>query len=83
MLPPPPSLLLCPCHTFLTSLILASKFMQDYCYSNCTWAELSGLTPPEISCCECALGELPTAPAATGCTLTKCKSESNMLLIIQ
>ena len=29
-----PSLLLCPRRTFLASLILASKFMQDRCYSN-------------------------------------------------
>jgi len=29
-----PSPLLCPCHTFLTSLILASKFKQDQCYLN-------------------------------------------------
>ncbi|KAG1864365.1 hypothetical protein F4604DRAFT_1586543, partial [Suillus subluteus] len=38
----------CPCRTFLVSLILASKFMQDCCYSNCTWAKLSGLPPQEI-----------------------------------
>ena len=27
--------LLCPCRTFLASVILASKFWQDKCYSNC------------------------------------------------
>ena len=35
-------LLLC-CHrTFLASVILASKFLQDKCYSNHAWAKLSG-----------------------------------------
>ncbi|KAF8650433.1 hypothetical protein AX16_005236 [Volvariella volvacea WC 439] len=49
--------LLCPRRTFLASLILASKFMQDKCYSNRAWAKLSGLPPREISRCERALGE--------------------------
>lgn len=89
-LPPLPSPLLCPRRTFLASLILASKFMQDRCYSNRAWAKLSGLPPREIGRCERALGEalewrlwvgkLPTAPVATGRALTKCKSESNILL---
>lgn len=89
-LPPLPSPLLCPRRTFLASLILASKFMQDRCYSNRAWAKLSGLPPREIGRCERALGEalewrlwvgkLPAAPVATGRTLTKCKSESNILL---
>src|SRR6267154_2131833 len=56
-LPPLLSPLLCPHHTFLASLILASKFMQDCCYLNHAWAKLSGLPPPEIGRCECALGE--------------------------
>ncbi|KAG1862547.1 hypothetical protein DFJ58DRAFT_715270 [Suillus subalutaceus] len=85
-LPPLPSPLLCPRRTFLASLILASKFMQDRCYSNRAWAKLSGLPPREIGRCERALGEalewrlwvgkLPPAPVATGRALTKCKSES-------
>lgn len=89
-LPPLPSPLLCPRRTFLASLILASKFMQDRCYSNRAWAKLSGLPPREIGRCERALGEalewrlwvgkLPAAPVATGRALTKCKSESNILL---
>lgn len=89
-LPPLPSPLLCPRRTFLASLILASKFMQDRCYSNRAWAKLSGLPPREIGRCERALGEalewrlwvgkLPAAQVATGRTLTKCKSESNILL---
>ncbi|KAG2148453.1 hypothetical protein BD769DRAFT_1412188 [Suillus cothurnatus] len=89
-LPPLPSPLLCPRRTFLASLILASKFMQDRCYSNRAWAKLSGLPPREIGRCERALGEalewrlwvgkLPPAPVATGRALTKCKSESNILL---
>jgi len=56
-LPPLPSPLLCPRRAFLASLILASKFMQDKCYSNCTWAKLAGLPPREIGRCERALGE--------------------------
>ena len=40
-LPPPlPSPLLCPHYTFLVPLILASKFMQDHCYSIQAWAKL-------------------------------------------
>src|SRR6202034_4149101 len=50
--------LLCPCHTFLVSLILASKFTQDWCYSNKAWAKLSRLPPCEISSCECTLGDV-------------------------
>ncbi|PBK58870.1 hypothetical protein ARMSODRAFT_900038, partial [Armillaria solidipes] len=52
-----PSPLLCPRRAFLASLILASKFMQDKCYSNRAWAKLSGLQPREISRCERALGD--------------------------
>jgi hypothetical protein len=54
---PLPSPLLCPRRAFLASLILASKFMQDKCYSNRAWAKLSGLPPREIGRCERALGE--------------------------
>ncbi|KAF8172636.1 hypothetical protein K438DRAFT_1611817, partial [Mycena galopus ATCC 62051] len=43
--------------TFLTSLILASKFTQDKCHSNCAWAKLSSLLAREISHCECVLGD--------------------------
>ena len=56
-LAPLPSPLLCPRRTFLASLILASKFTQDRCYSNKAWAKLSGLPPREIGRCERALGE--------------------------
>ncbi|KLO04490.1 hypothetical protein SCHPADRAFT_917907 [Schizopora paradoxa] len=56
-LPPLPSPLLCPRRAFLAALILASKFLQDRCYSNRAWAKLSGLTPREVSRCERALGE--------------------------
>ncbi|TFK54190.1 hypothetical protein OE88DRAFT_1624660, partial [Heliocybe sulcata] len=56
-MPSLPSPLLCPRRTFLASLILASKFMQDKCYSNRAWAKLSGLHPREIGRCERALGE--------------------------
>ena len=52
-----PSPLLCPRRTFLASLILASKFTQDRCYSNKAWAKLSGLPPREIGRCERALGD--------------------------
>ncbi|KIO09896.1 hypothetical protein M404DRAFT_63777, partial [Pisolithus tinctorius Marx 270] len=68
---------------FLASLILASKFMQDRCYSNRAWAKLSGLSPREIGRCERALGEalewrlwvgkLPAAQSNLGRSLTKSK----------
>ena len=54
---PIPSPLLCPRRTFLASLILASKFLQDRCYSNRAWAKLSGLSPREVGRCEKALGD--------------------------
>lgn len=53
----PPSPLLCPRRTFLASLIIASKFMQDKCYSNRAWSKLSGFPARELSCCERALGD--------------------------
>ena len=56
-LPPLPSPLLCPRRAFLAALILASKFLQDRCYSNRAWAKLSGLPPREVSRCERALGD--------------------------
>ena len=52
-----PSPLLCPRRTFLASVILASKFSQDKCYSNRAWAKLSGLPPREIGRCVRALGQ--------------------------
>nr|GAT45453.1 predicted protein [Mycena chlorophos] len=52
-----PSPLLCPRRAFLASLILASKFTQDKCYSNRAWAKLSGLPTKEIGRCERALGD--------------------------
>ncbi|KAF4609770.1 hypothetical protein D9613_012052 [Agrocybe pediades] len=52
-----PSPLLCPRRTFLASLILASKFLQDKCYSNRAWAKLSGLPLREVGHCERALGQ--------------------------
>lgn len=88
-LPSLPSPLLCPRRTFLASLILASKFMQDRCYSNRAWAKLSGLPPREIGRCERALGEaldwrlwvgkLPAAQTGSSRVLTKSKSESDIL----
>ncbi|KAJ6596662.1 hypothetical protein B0H10DRAFT_2197074 [Mycena sp. CBHHK59/15] len=56
-LTPLPSPLLCPRRAFLASLILASKFTQDKCYSNRAWAKLSGLPAREIGRCERALGD--------------------------
>jgi len=56
-LAPLPSPLLCPRRTFLASLILASKFTHDRCYSNKAWAKLSALPPREIGHCERALGD--------------------------
>lgn len=87
-LPPLPSPLLCPRRAFLASLILASKFMQDRCFSNRAWAKLSGLPPREIGRCERALGEalewrlwvgkLPAVQSASGRALAKCKSENDI-----
>jgi hypothetical protein len=54
---PLPSPLLCPRRTFLTSIILASTFTQDRCYSNKAWVKLSGL-PREIERRKRALGML-------------------------
>ena len=84
--------LLCPRRSFLAALILASKFIQDKCYSNRAWAKLSGLSPREIGRCERALGEalewrlwvgkLPvpsqpnTAPASR--SLLRTRSESSL-----
>ncbi|KAF5351860.1 hypothetical protein D9756_007545 [Leucocoprinus leucothites] len=81
-----PSPLLCPRRAFLASLILASKFTQDKCYSNRAWAKLSGLPAREISRSERALGEaldwrlwvgktpvqssLASGPSPTGTTTT-------------
>ncbi|EIW83131.1 hypothetical protein CONPUDRAFT_143136 [Coniophora puteana RWD-64-598 SS2] len=88
-LPPLPSPLLCPRRAFLAALILASKFMQDRCFSNRAWAKLSGLPPREIGRCERALGEaldwrlwvgkLPAAQTTSeNRQLTKCKSENDI-----
>ncbi|KAJ7156725.1 hypothetical protein C8R46DRAFT_834435, partial [Mycena filopes] len=54
---PLPSPLLCPRRAFLASLILASKFTQDKCYSNCAWAKLVDLPACEIGRWERALGD--------------------------
>ncbi|KAK0461290.1 uncharacterized protein EV420DRAFT_191383 [Desarmillaria tabescens] len=89
--PPMPSPLLCPRRAFLASLILASKFMQDKCYSNRAWAKLSGLQPREISRCERALGDAlgwrlwvgktPIAePTPATRPVVRCRSESNLTL---
>ena len=53
---PLPSPLLCPRHTFLAALILASKFSRDKRYSNRAWAKLLGLLPREVGRCKRALG---------------------------
>ncbi|PBK91453.1 hypothetical protein ARMGADRAFT_202677 [Armillaria gallica] len=93
LLPTPsmPSPLLCPRRAFLASLILASKFMQDKCYSNRAWAKLSGLQPREISRCERALGDAlgwrlwvgktPLGdPTPATRPVVRCRSESNLAL---
>jgi hypothetical protein len=93
-LPPLPSPLLCPRRAFLASLILASKFTQDKCYSNRAWAKLSGLPPREIGRCERALGDalewrlwvgkLPTSstsssPSANGRAVVRSQSDGDLL----
>ncbi|QRV83637.1 hypothetical protein RhiJN_11653 [Ceratobasidium sp. AG-Ba] len=45
-----------PRHTFLASLVLASKFLLDKAFSNKAWAKLSGLKALEVGKCERALG---------------------------
>ena len=84
-----PSPLLCPRRAFLASLILASKFFQDKCYSNRAWAKLSGLPPREIGRCERALGQAlewrlwvgKTSPSApTPRTLARAQSESSIFI---
>ncbi|EPQ57385.1 hypothetical protein GLOTRDRAFT_137720 [Gloeophyllum trabeum ATCC 11539] len=88
-LPRLPSPLLCPRRAFLASLILASKFMQDKCYSNRAWAKLSGLHPREIGRCERALGDAlewrlwvgkaPTKSESAGARgVARCKSEADL-----
>jgi hypothetical protein len=52
-----PSPLLDPRRMFIAALVLASKFVQDKCYSNRAWAKLAGLPPREIGRSERALGE--------------------------
>ncbi|KAJ7740062.1 hypothetical protein DFH07DRAFT_683557, partial [Mycena maculata] len=47
----------CPRRAFLISLILASKFTQDQCYSNRAWVKFSGMSAREICRCERALGD--------------------------
>ena len=84
-LPPLPSPLLCPRHTFLALLILAMKFMQDFCYSNWMWAKICGLPPHEVGHCKRALGEalewrlwvgkMPAVQSTSGHALAKCKSD--------
>lgn len=92
-LAPLPSPLLCPRRTFLASLILASKFTQDRCYSNKAWAKLSGLPPREIGRCERALGDAlewrlwvgktPAAPvvssASSNRAVVRSKSDGELL----
>jgi PHO85 cyclin-5 len=91
-LPPLPSPLLCPKRAFLASLILASKFTQDRCYSNRAWAKLCSLPPREMGRCERALGEAlqwrlwvgkksttPASPASTnGRSVVRCHSVDDL-----
>ncbi|KAH9073437.1 hypothetical protein EDB83DRAFT_2205384, partial [Lactarius deliciosus] len=42
---------------FSVSLIRASAFMQDGCYSNHAWAKPTGLPTREIDPCQRTLGE--------------------------
>ncbi|KAF8348345.1 hypothetical protein F5887DRAFT_953202 [Amanita rubescens] len=79
--------LLCPRRSFLAALILASKFIQDKCYSNRAWAKLSGLSPREIGRCERALGEalewrlwVGKLPAAGPTNRSLCRTQSESCL---
>jgi PHO85 cyclin-5 len=77
--------LLCPRRTFLASLILASKFLQDRCYSNRAWAKLSGLSPREIGRCEKALGDALEwrlwVGKGAGKSLVRSRSEHDILAL--
>ena len=86
---PPPSPLLCPRRVFLASLILASKFLQDRCYSNRAWAKLSGLPLREIGRSKRALGDAlqwrlwvgkrtSQSPASNGREVVRCRSEGDL-----
>lgn len=55
LVPPLPSPLLCSRRTFLASILLASKFLQDRSYSNKAWGMISNLTASEVGRCELAL----------------------------
>ena len=44
--------LLCARRTFLASILLASKFIQDNPYSNKAWSRMTGLPAKEVSRCE-------------------------------
>ncbi|KAJ3051671.1 hypothetical protein HK097_007300, partial [Rhizophlyctis rosea] len=44
--------LLCPRRAFLTSLVLAHKYLNDKCLSNVAWGRISGLGVGEINCAE-------------------------------
>jgi PHO85 cyclin-5 len=56
-LPPLPSPLLCPRRSFVSALVLASKFMQDKCYSNRAWPKVVPWSAREVGLGERALGE--------------------------
>ncbi|KAJ7482882.1 hypothetical protein B0H11DRAFT_1723623, partial [Mycena galericulata] len=47
----------CPRRSFLASVMLASKFMEDQAYSNRAWAKISGFTVRDIGHCERAFGD--------------------------
>jgi PHO85 cyclin-5 len=93
---PLPLPLLCPHCIFLVSLILASKFMQDWCYFNKAWAKLSGLPPCEIGRCEgtlwdalewClwvgkTLADSLVAMSSVNCTVVRSTSKSDGELFI-
>ena len=53
------SLLLRPHHTFLASLILALRFLQDRWYCDRAWVKLAGLACFEVSQGEEVLGDAP------------------------
>ena len=55
--------LLCPCCTFLASLILASNLVQNRCYSDRVQVKRSRLSPHEDGQCEKAHSDRDSGPA--------------------
>jgi hypothetical protein len=74
---PLPSPLLCPRRTFLASIILASKFTQDRCYSNKAWANSRDFHLARSDVVKRALGDALEWRLWVGKTPTGCPPPSS------